>query len=71
MKLRLLVLLLWLCGALTVAAQNKVYKNEVGLQSDNDGFLGQGSDRYYTAGNFIYFRHALTVADTSSIKNKQ
>ena len=70
MKLRLLVLLLWLCGALTVAAQNKVYKNEVGLQSDNDGFLGQGSDRYYTAGNFIYFRHALTVADTSSIKNK-
>lgn len=35
------------------------YKNELGLKSDNDSYLGQGSDRYYTNGLFINFRHAL------------
>jgi hypothetical protein len=55
----------------TSFAQTKTYKNEIGFQSDNDGFLGQGSDRYYTAGNFLYFRHALKInAADSSLKNK-
>lgn len=59
-----------LCCALNLSAQSKTYKNEAGYEADNDGFLGQGSDRYYTAGNFFFFRHALTVNDSSSIQNK-
>lgn len=36
----------------------QTYKNEIGLKSDNDSYLGQGSDRYYTNGLFFNFRHA-------------
>ncbi|RYE26791.1 MAG: lipid A deacylase LpxR family protein, partial [Sphingobacteriaceae bacterium] len=35
--------------------------------TDNDAYLAQGSDRYYTNGLFIYFRHALQT-DTSDQK---
>ena len=69
MKFRLLALL-FLCFSSLAFAQNKNYKNEIGFESDNDGFLGQGSDRYYTAGNFIYFNHALTVTDTNKLANR-
>jgi len=55
----------WCCGAL---AQS--HSNEIGLQSDNDSYLGQGSDRYYTDGIYIYFRHALKVKEGSSLQNK-
>lgn len=34
------------------------YKHEVGFQSDNDSYLAQGSDRYYTNGLFINYRFA-------------
>ncbi|WP_276089056.1 lipid A deacylase LpxR family protein [Pedobacter sp. JY14-1] len=34
------------------------FKNEFGFRSDNDSYLAQGSDRYYTNGLFIYFRHS-------------
>lgn len=51
-------------------AQNKSYKNEIGFQTDNDGYLARGQDRYYTAGNFLYFNHALAVADSSRLANK-
>lgn len=44
---------------LSLAAQSQTYKNELGLRSDNDSYLGQGSDRYYTNGLFFNFRHAL------------
>lgn len=37
----------------------QTYKNELGLQSDNDSYLGQGSDRYYTNGLFFNYRRAL------------
>ena len=40
-----------------IHAQN--FKNELGLKSDNDSYLGQGSDKYYTNGLFLNFRHAL------------
>jgi lipid A 3-O-deacylase len=43
----------------SVTAQSQTYKNELGLRSDNDSYLGQGSDRYYTNGLFFNFRHAL------------
>jgi len=36
----------------------QTYKNEFGFKSDNDSYLGQGSDRYYTNGLFLNFRHA-------------
>ncbi|MBL4678053.1 MAG: lipid A deacylase LpxR family protein [Mucilaginibacter sp.] len=41
---------------------------EIGFQSDNDSFLGQGSDRYYTNGFFLFYRKGLNI-DTSG-KNK-
>ncbi|RYG29372.1 MAG: lipid A deacylase LpxR family protein, partial [Chitinophagaceae bacterium] len=34
------------------------YKNEFGFRSENDSYLAQGSDMYYTNGLFIHFRHA-------------
>jgi lipid A 3-O-deacylase len=39
-------------------AYSQSFKNEVGFKSDNDSYLAQGSDRYYTNGLFLYFRHA-------------
>ncbi|SEA01390.1 lipid A deacylase LpxR family protein [Pedobacter hartonius] len=44
---------------LSTLANAQTYKNELGLRSDNDSYLGQGSDRYYTNGLFFNFRHAL------------
>jgi lipid A 3-O-deacylase len=44
-----------LTGTCTYA---QVYKNEFGFRSDNDSYLAQGSDRYYTNGLFINFRRA-------------
>ncbi len=69
MKFKILfsISLLLSCVAM---AQNKSYRNEIGFQTDNDGFLGRGQDRYYTAGNFLYFNHALTVTDTNYLANK-
>ncbi|WP_442590430.1 lipid A deacylase LpxR family protein [Pedobacter sp. AW31-3R] len=43
----------------------QTFKNEFGFRSDNDSYLGQGSDRYYTNGLFINFRHA---ADQQKLK---
>lgn len=51
-----LLLILLLLSTFTYA---QTYKNELGLQSDNDSYLGQGSDRYYTNGLFFNFRRAL------------
>lgn len=34
------------------------FKNEFGFRSDNDSYLAQGSDMYYTNGLYIHFRHA-------------
>src|SRR5258708_13426914 len=46
------------------------HSNEIGLQSDNDSYLAQGSDRYYTDGIYIYFRHALKVKEGTTLQNK-
>lgn len=51
-----LLLLLLLSSAVV---HSQTYKNEFGFKSDNDSYLGQGSDRYYTNGLFLNFRHAL------------
>ncbi|TZF82548.1 lipid A deacylase LpxR family protein [Pedobacter sp. BS3] len=54
--LRLLATGAFLLTAFPLSAQ---YKNEFGFRSDNDSYLAQGQDRYYTNGLFIYFRHVL------------
>lgn len=61
---RLLTTALLTCITLPIFAQN--FKNEFGFKSDNDSYLAQGSDRYYTNGLFINFRHAL---DQSKLKD--
>jgi lipid A 3-O-deacylase len=47
-------------------AQESSYKSEFGFISDNDSYLAQGQDRYYTNGLFLKFRSAL---DQSALKN--
>jgi len=51
-----------LCLLLTVIADQLFAQNrsqEFGFQSDNDSFLAQGSDRYYTNGIFLFYRRGL------------
>ncbi len=48
-------------------SQNKSYKNEFGFKSENDSFLANGQDRYYTNGLFISFKRAIdrkTLSDS-------
>jgi lipid A 3-O-deacylase len=59
-----------LCLACCGKAFAQSHSNEIGIQSDNDSYLAQGSDRYYTDGIFIYYRHALKVAPNSNLQNK-
>lgn len=47
-------------------AQNNSYKNEFGFRSENDSYLAQGSDRYYTNGLSLNFRSAI---DQFMLKN--
>lgn len=48
-------------------AQNRT--QEFGFQSDNDSFLAQGSDRYYTNGLFIFYRRGMDFKN-SKLANK-
>lgn len=68
MNLKYTLLLLCLPVGMQTFAQT--HRNEFGFQSDNDSFLAQGSDRYYTNGLFVFFRRGLTVDDTTRLKNK-
>jgi hypothetical protein len=54
-----------------VSGQYLVYKNEFGFRSDNDSYLAQGQDRYYTNGLFITFRHAMDQRKTHGNLNKR
>jgi lipid A 3-O-deacylase len=40
------------------SVHSQSFKNEFGFKSENDSYLAQGSDRYYTNGLFISFRRA-------------
>lgn len=42
----------------------------MGAQTDNDSYLLQGSDKYYTDGFFMYYRHAMDVSGNSKLENK-
>jgi lipid A 3-O-deacylase len=62
--------LFFVCFFITVTAFSQTHTTEVGLQTDNDAYLAQGSDRYYTNGFFLFYRHALPVTESTSLKNK-
>jgi len=68
MKLKFLILIVFLFGTIQLFAQT--HGNEIGVETDNDSYLLRGSDRYYTDGIFIYFRHALAVDSSSKLQNK-
>ncbi|GAB2975936.1 lipid A deacylase LpxR family protein [Mucilaginibacter puniceus] len=63
-----LILLLCFIGTTNLRAQT--HSSEIGLQSDNDAYLTQGSDKYYTNGFFLHYRHALKTGDNSPLQNK-
>lgn len=58
------------CLITTVTVYAQTHSTEIGLQTDNDAYLAQGSDRYYTNGFFLFYRHALNITDSTSLKNK-
>lgn len=60
------ILLFPILFILTFGASAQTYKNEFGFKSDNDSYLAQGSDRYYTNGLFIDYRRAM---DQSKLKS--
>ncbi|WP_183566349.1 lipid A deacylase LpxR family protein [Mucilaginibacter sp. SP1R1] len=69
MRHKLFLTLLCLFGTISLFAQTR--SHEFAIQTDNDSYLGQGSDRYYTNGIFFYYRKALTVNNTGSdLQNK-
>lgn len=54
-----------LMTANSLSAQTRNYKSSFGFRTENDAYLGFGSDRYYTNGLFINYSHAIRQADTS------
>lgn len=56
----------------TTAAVAQTHEDEFGIQTDNDSYLAQKSDRYYTDGLFFFFNHALEIKNTdmSALQNK-
>lgn len=68
MKFKLLATSLLLCVSIAdLCAQNRT--QEFGFQSDNDSFLAQGSDRYYTNGIFLHYRRGMDFK-RNSLANK-
>lgn len=45
-------------------------KKEIGMRTDNDSYLANGSDRYYTNGIFLYYLQALDLPKRSKLANK-
>ena len=68
MRIKFLPFLFSLFYAVNIFAQS--HSTEIGLQTDNDSYLMQGSDRYYTDGIYLHYRHALTVDKDSKLANK-
>ena len=69
MRLKLTITFAFILAATATFAQ-KTYTNEIGIQTDNDSYLLQGSDRYYTDGYYMYFRHALSTDGSTLLQNK-
>ncbi|MVN89832.1 lipid A deacylase LpxR family protein [Mucilaginibacter aquatilis] len=60
----------FLLGACALSASAQIRTLEFGFQSDNDSFLAQGSDRYYTNGLFIYYRRGMEIKTNGKLVNK-
>ncbi len=56
--------------AINTIIKAQTHAHEIGFQTDNDGYLAQGSDRYYTNGIFINYRQALSIPADSRLANK-
>jgi lipid A 3-O-deacylase len=65
---KLFLTLVCLLGTIGLFAQT--HSQEFGIQTDNDSYLGQGSDRYYTNGIFFYYRKALKTTEGGNLQNK-
>jgi lipid A 3-O-deacylase len=62
-----------LCCILCLSCLNafaQTHRNEIGFETDDDSYLAQGYDRYYTAGTFFFFRHALKPDSAHHQQNK-
>ncbi|MDN3547529.1 lipid A deacylase LpxR family protein [Mucilaginibacter aquaedulcis] len=57
-----------LCLFATIGSFAQTRSHEFAIQTDNDSYLGQGSDRYYTNGIFFYYRKALKA--NNDLQNK-
>lgn len=68
MKFKLFTFLILLFSAIHAFAQT--HSTEIGAETDDDSYLFQGFDRYYTAGTFLYYRHALDINESSKLANK-
>ncbi|WP_158544365.1 lipid A deacylase LpxR family protein [Pedobacter miscanthi] len=67
--LKLYVILLFIAIAETSYSQN--YKNELVVISENDAYIDITSDRYYTNGAFIKYRHALNGEKLKAGRSKE
>lgn len=68
MNTRILCLLISFLIYSHVYAQT--HSREIGVETDDDSYLGQASDRYYTAGTFIYYRQGLKTEANQKLQNK-
>ena len=60
----------FLCLGCWLGASAQSHNKEIGAETDDDSYLLQGQDRYYTAGTFIYYRQGLKVDTTTHLQNK-
>ena len=68
MRFKVFTCFVFFIGSVSVFAQTRT--TEIGAETDDDSYLLQGQDKYYTAGQFVYYRHALAVKANSSLENK-
>ncbi|HZX58050.1 MAG TPA: lipid A deacylase LpxR family protein [Mucilaginibacter sp.] len=64
------IICFFLCLSCWLGASAQSHSKEIGAETDDDSYLAQGSDRYYTAGTFVYYRQALKVNSTTHLQNK-
>ncbi|MFI5163314.1 MAG: lipid A deacylase LpxR family protein [Sphingobacteriales bacterium] len=64
------ILCFCLCIGCWIGAYAQSHSKEIGIETDDDSYLLQGQDRYYTAGTFIYYRQGLKVDSSTHLQNK-
>jgi len=64
-KFNRIAVALMLITASSISAQTNNYKSSFGFRTENDAYLGFGSDRYYTNGLFINYTRAIRQANTT------